>query len=403
MATSTDLQATTGAQTSDASPTLSAPPAQGIRRIAVNLLFIDGGNLSGPGYYAVQLVEKMLRLPPDLRWGVDILCYVQPAARRHFSAEAQPYLKDFASYSGRIVRVVAEQSLLPMRVRRDKVDLLFSPGFVSPLWGAPHLAVTICDMYYRVIPHLIEGFQRRYWSVMIPLSVWASEVVLTISASSQRDIEQYLPRARGRTVSTPLASRFAVSDAGEPVSAAGPPFVLIVANLTANKNCEAVVAAVAHLRAEGREIDLVHVGRDHLGLLAAAVATHGAEGYVRTLGKVSDETLIGLYRSCLCAVVPSFYEGFGMPAIEAQSLGAPLISSNRSSLPEAAGDAALYFDPDDSSELARHIDRLLADPALRSQVREAGFRHAATFSWERTADATMRVFRRILRLPEAAR
>jgi len=367
--------------------------------IAINLLYIEPGDLTGPGYYAVQLMEHMVNILPST--GTKNLCaYIRPSSRHHFSDKVQPYLRDINFAGGRIKRVLMEQLILPFRSKKDNITLLFSPTFVSPIWGAKYLAVTVVDMYYRVTPELLDSFQRRYWSVMIPISVRVCDLVLAISDSVAADIHHFLPAAREKTVAVPLASRLPPPGPGKSeqvVQSSGDnQFVLMVANLTRNKNPQVIVRALVELRKKGRALKLVHVGKDHLGLLAHAVQEHSAQDLVDSKGKVNDEELVKLYRSCFAAVVASFYEGFGMPAVEAQSQGAPLLSSNRGSLPEAGGDAALYFDPDDYLTLASHMELLLDHPELRMEIIAKGYLSAARFSWDKTAQRTLAALERIL-------
>lgn len=370
--------------------------------IAFNLLFIDRGFLTGPGYYAVQLLEHMIRLPSDESVEQPLIAYVQPSARHHFSPGAQPFLRGVRDLPGRVSRVAYEQAMLPLRSRRDAVSLLFSPAFVSPMWGAPHFVATVCDMYYSVFPGAVEANQLRYWRTFIPLTARRCEQILTISDNSKADIERILPAARGRTISIPLASRFEVNALPPPASLPdkakdAEPYVLMVANLTANKNCEVVVDAVAALRAEGRKVRFIHAGKDSLGRLAERIQRRGADGFVESVGKIGDDELIRFYQGALCVVAPSYYEGFGMPAVEAQSLGTPLVCSTRGALPEAAGDGALFFDPEDAAGLAAHIGRLLDDPDLRAELVRRGHASASRFSWERTARETAAVFNDVLR------
>lgn len=369
--------------------------------IALNLLYIESGYLTGPGYYAVQIMEHLAELLPAT--GQRCLCaYVRRSARHHFSDRVQSYLRDVPLKGGRIKRVLTEQIILPFIAKKDNISLLFSPTFVSPLWGAKHLVVTIVDMYYRVTPDFLDSFQRRYWAIMIPLSARACDAIITISDSVADDVKTYLPWAYFKTTAIPLASRFRPTfqpddlvkenfqeeDHGD--------FLLMVANVTRNKNPEVVIRAISHLRSKGRKVRLVHVGKDHLGLLATSVDVHDARDMTASFGKVSDERLIELYRSCLAAVVPSFYEGFGMPAVEAQSQGAPLLSSNRGSLPEVGGDAALYFDPDDYQALAEHIELLLDHPDFRKDLIKKGYLSASRFSWSMTAERTLKLFDSIM-------
>ena len=346
----------------------------------------------------MQLVENLLQLPGDRLARYEFKIFAQRGTAHHYSPAARARLIEVPRFSGRFARVFWEQLLLPLRSRREKVDLLFSPAFVSPLFGAPLLAAVIHDMYYRVLPSAVEPFQRQYWRAMIPLTCRVCDAIFTVSQSTRRDVERYLPAARDKIVVTPLASRFAPSDGNglEPAKVHDHPFVLMVANLTPNKNVWRLVEALALLREDGRDIDLVHIGSDPRGEMARAVTAHHLNGHVRSLGKVDDTTLVVAARTCLCMIVPSLYEGFGMPAIEAQALGAPLVCSDRGALPEVASEAALMFDPEDAHALAACIARVSDDPILREQMRNRGFRNASNFSWQHTAELTLDAFEQAL-------
>ena len=124
----------------------------------------------------------------------------------------------------------------------------------------------------------------------------------------------------------------------------------------------------------------------------------GLERYVRFLGYVDSADIPALYSAAALAVYPSRYEGFGLPVLEAMACGAPVACSNASSIPEVAGDAALTFDPDDESAFAEALARGSQDEALRAELRERGLAWAATFTWERTAAATIQAYRDALEL-----
>ncbi len=364
--------------------------------IGFNHLFIDSGSLTGPGYYAIQLLETALRLPEITRSPFTFKVFVQHGTTHHYSTAAKAHLIEVPALSGRVSRVLWEQFKLPLLAKREKVDLLFSPGFVSPAFGAPILATTIHDMYYRAVPDLVERYQRHYWRAMIPLTSRVCDLILTVSESSGRDIEHFLPAARGKVVVTPLASRFAPIEVLPPRPIGGTPYMLMIANLTPNKNVTRVVEALALLRHEGRNVDFVHIGVDLRDELAQAIATFGMQNHVRMLGKVDDATLVDTAVNSLCVVVPSLYEGFGMPAIEAHALGAPLVCSNRSALPEVAGDAALLVDPESPKSIAAAIAKLMDDPELPMTLQRKGLENVRNFSWDRTASLTLAAFTRQL-------
>jgi glycosyltransferase involved in cell wall biosynthesis len=368
-----------------------------MKTIGFNMAFVDPSGLTGPGFYAAQLFESAVG--EAARDGMTLIAWVQQGALHHFSERARRHIRPVRTFRTKLGRVLWEQLVLPFHARRARTDLLFSPAFVSPVWGAPKLVVTICDMYYRVVPHVTPRFQRLYWNVMIPLSSKACDRIITISGHSMADIERYLPSARGRTMSIPLASRFEARTAAKPAIArrTETPFVLMVANMTANKNCEVVVKAVKQLNDRGRPVTLIHAGQDFLGLLKAAIADQDASAFVALRGRVSDEELEALYDSSLAVVVASLYEGFGMPAVEAQAMGAPLICSDRSALPEAAGEGALYFNPEDAEALSAQIEQVMNMTAeQRSTLIQRGHASAARFSWALTAERTLDTFEQVL-------
>lgn len=360
--------------------------------VGFNHLFIDDTPLTGPGYYAVQVLEHIAKIAGERHPHLRIKVFVRANTRHHYSNAVQHLLIEMSFRGGRFARVAHEQAILPWRARAENIDLLFSPGFVSPMFGASVLISTIHDMYYRVLPEAVERFQRLYWRAMVPLTSRVCDCLLTVSENSRKDIERYLPAARGKVAVTPLASRFEAVETQELSAHHGTPYILMIANLTPNKNVTRVVEAVALLRDQGNCVELIHIGSDVRGELAAAVETHDLHDRVRSLGKVDDATLIATARSSLCVVVASLYEGFGLPALEAQSLGAPLVCSVAGALPEVAGDAALMFAPDDSEALALHVVHLLQDPDLGRALRARGYANAARFSWQRTAELTLDAF-----------
>lgn len=368
-----------------------------MKTVAFNLTFIKPDPLSGPGYYAVQLFEHAIRQPAGAV-PLRLVAYIQPSALKHLSDHARTFARCCPELGGKMSRVLYEQLILPFVARTDRIDLLFSPGFVSPLWGAKYLVATVCDMYYRTIPDLISYFQVKYWSVMIPLTSRVCSRIVTISDHSKSDIERFLPAARGKTVSIPLASRFSAPPYQGEAQNSRPAFVLMVANLTGNKNPGVVVEALVALHQSGRSLNFLHAGSDPHDLLKDSIACNNASAFVKMLGKVSDDQLADLYRNCLAVVTPSFYEGFGMPAVEAQAMGAPLISSDRAALPEAGGDAALYFDPSKPEELAAKIATVMDMSAEeRTELILRGLKSAARFSWDKTARETIAVFEDVLR------
>jgi glycosyltransferase involved in cell wall biosynthesis len=351
-----------------------------------------GDSITGPGVYAMRVLDRMVATTA-FEWFV--YCSEDVSLPAHLQARAS--VRELRFGARRVVRVAFEQLVLPVLTRRDRIDLLFSPAFVSPAWGAPNLVATIHDMYYEVVPDVLPPWQRRYWKMFVPVTARRCKRLLAVSDSTARDIAKYLPAARDKIRVTPLAS--AVQDVdtpGEAIPGLESGFVLFVANVVANKNPEVVVRAARLLEQKGQAQRFVHVGRDDHGLMAAALAASDAAASFRRLGTISAAQLRWVYQNAVCAVQPSIYEGFGIPVLEAQAFGVPLICSDAGPLPQVAGDAALFFSPTDASKLASLISSLVSDADLRSRLAENGRRNAARFTWEATAEATLAAFRELL-------
>lgn len=359
--------------------------------IAINAMILEGGRLSGIGHYTVQLAIWFARISTEKGLGYRIVVLCRPAALHHIAAiegvEAIPVPFD----GGRITRVLTEQLYLPLLIRREKVDAVFNPAFTGPVRCARVVVTTVHDLYFRVVPQLVPRAQRIFLSTLVPFCCRNSSHVVTTSASTMRDLNQFYPDLAGRTTVIPMANRLAAPLQLPNVAAADdePPFVLIVAALTANKNVGALVEAVALARRQFANLTLVHVGRDPDRRLAEEIDRHDAQDWVESRSGVSDVDLIDLYARCLCVAIPSLYEGFGLPLLEAQAFGAPVIASDRSALPEVGGEGALYVDPTDPVPISEAIMRLIIFCDLRESLRRTGFANQARFTWKKTAEAML--------------
>ena len=355
--------------------------------VAINAMILEKGQLSGIGNYIVQLLEGFARLDRAAPASHQIIVICRADAARHFDRIAGLDVRRVSSGRGRFARVLVEQLRLPWMLRSAKVDVLLNPAFTGPVWGARAIVTTVHDVYFRIVPDLVPVAQRRFLGALVPICCRRSRIVITPSQSTRRDLEQSYPDLAGKIRVIPLASRFPASPIQDEV-VAQEKFVLIVAALTGNKNAEPLVAAIARLRDRHPTLSLVHIGRDPDGQLEKAVAKHEAAAWTCSRQDVSDAELSAAYRQCLCVVVPSLYEGFGLPLLEAQAFGAPLISSDRGSLPEVGGAGAIYIDPADVGAIATAIDLLVQRPDRRETLRRAGYANLARFSWEKTARTT---------------
>ncbi len=219
--------------------------------------------------------------------------------------------------------------------------------------------------------------------------------VITVSESSKRDILRYFDIDPEKITVIPNAydERFGIEPIEEDVVRVREryqlhdEFVLYAGNVKPHKNLERLIDAFQIVRSRGLDrLKLVLIGDDisKYASLRRAVHQHQLHKYVRFLGYLPEETLAVLYRLAGVFVFPSLYEGFGLPPLEAMASGTPVVTSNVSSLPEVAGDAAVLVDPYDADAIADGIFRVLTDERLRRDLRQRGLARARQFSWEQS-------------------
>jgi glycosyltransferase involved in cell wall biosynthesis len=298
-------------------------------------------------------------------------------------------------------RVLAEQTALPLAVRRARIDLLHNVFTTAPALPGKPQVTTILDLIYKRFPDAHAGLLAQGMRMLVPLSAKRSKRIIAISEATKSDVVSFLGVDPSRVDVTYLAPGFSGADP-EPEAAlrerhslGDAPIVLSVSAHRPHKNLERLIDAIAVIE---RPFVLVVPGYETPweSELAAHVRRRGVQERVRLLGWLGDAELEGLYSSATCMAFPSLAEGFGLPVLEAMARGLPVACSNTTSLPEVAGDAALYFDPLDLPAMTGVIERLLGDGDLRDRLAGAGREQASQFTWERTAEGTLRSYERAL-------
>ncbi|MGI6379700.1 MAG: glycosyltransferase family 4 protein [Anaerolineae bacterium] len=279
-------------------------------------------------------------------------------------------------------------------LRQEGASVFWAPHWSAP-WALPcPLVVTIHDLTPLVLSSEGARWRRRLYQWMVTRALRRAAGALVSSRATERDVQRLLAPAPPITVA-PLGvgTDFAPRDeaACAPMLARlgiRTPFVLCVSVNRPHKNLPRLLKAWASLPAGDRERwQLVLAGavdarwEDPIGVARRA----GAESSVRRLGAVDEADLPALYAAAEVCIVPSLYEGFGLPALEAMAAGTPVAASNASALPEVIGDAGLLFDPADRGAMAGALAALMRDADLRQRLAVAGRERAATYTWERTA------------------
>jgi len=301
------------------------------------------------------------------------------------------------------VRVLWEQLVQPWVLRRIGADLVHGPVFVGPLFAPCPAVLTIHDLSFLRFPALFRPANRLYLTLFTRLSVRRARRLIAVSAHTAAETVRLLgvPSERIDVV------YHGVDPAFRPLPGArvaafrqrrGLPerFVLFVGTLEPRKNLVRLVEAFSRVR-DGRVGLVLAGGKGWLyDELFARVESLGLSQEVIFPGYVTGDELPLWYNAATVLAYPSVYEGFGLPVLEAQACGTPVLTSNASSLPEAAGSAALMVDPYDVEALAGGLNRLLTDARLRYELRSAGLAHAEAFTWPKTARETAGVYQRAL-------
>lgn len=308
------------------------------------------------------------------------------------------------------VRIAWEQAVLPFAARRVRSDVLFCPVNVRPLVAPCPTVVTIHDVIFLRYPGAFHPLKRLYLRTMTGWSARHADRVITVSEATRQDVITLLGVSPERIVAVHngVSEQFAPRPEQEKRDFLGRQgisgkVVLYVGTLEPRKNLTTLLQSFASLasRPGTEDVTLVIAGSkgwyyDEIFATAERLGL-GASGRVRFLGRVPDEDLPLWYNVATVFAYPSLYEGFGLPALEAMACGTPVVVSSTPALREVVADAGVTVDPGDIAGWAAALERLLSGGPEAERLRELGRRRAASFTWERSADATARV------LAEAAR
>lgn len=354
-------------------------------------------NQAGTGIYARSLVDALRRLDTSNEYQIFAV-----NQRRDMSKG-----KTMRTRMGTIYRdMVWTQGVLPWQVYRAKVDILHMPAGVIPMFLPCPAVVSILDTTLFQAPQNFPLWHRNHSRIFVPLAANRASMILTISKHSKRDIIKQFNVAPDKVVVTyPAASpkfhpvsKREISEVKQWYGLDS--FILTVGTLEPRKNIIRLLQAFALLRQSGFSYQLIHAGpRGWLfNDIVAEVHRLELQDSARFLGRVPLHDLVGLYNAASVFVYPSLYEGFGLPVLEAMACGCPVVTSNTSSLPEVVGEAGIMVDPYDVQQLADAIQKVLEDQALAQNMRQWGLERASLFSWQRCAQETVAVYRRMLEL-----
>jgi glycosyltransferase involved in cell wall biosynthesis len=351
----------------------------------------------GIGTYIRNLLRHLARLDSQ----TEFVIFCRPEDRDALAAVGEnfrPVPETSGNYS------IAEQVRIPWALKREGVTLFHAPHYVLPPLVRCRSVVTIHDVIHLMFPQYLPNriaFSYAKWS--ITQAAQRATRVMTVSQSSKRDILRFVDTEPDKidVIYNAYDERFAMEPREEDVVRVREryqltdEFVLYAGNVKPHKNLERLIDAFALVRKRGLDhLKLVLIGDEisKYTALRRAVHQHQLHNYVRFLGYLPEETLAVMYRLAGVFVFPSLYEGFGLPPLEAMASGTPVVTSNVSSLPEVAGDAAVLVDPYDPQAIADGIYRVLTDEKLRRALIHKGIARAGQFSWEQSVRRVRQIY-----------
>jgi glycosyltransferase involved in cell wall biosynthesis len=367
-------------------------------RIAFDLRRI--GN-PGIGRYMKCLTEAVVAQAPEHEYLLILPPGGEALVEAPKAEKISPRLKYYS---------LREQIELPRILARHKIDLLHSPHFLLPLVRPCPAVATIHDVVYLACPQdLPSRAGRLYYRAMMHACSRLAARIITDSEHSQKEIQRVLHAdpARIEVIYPGVDPQFfRVTDPARLKAARARygidrDYVLCVGIYKARKNHAGLLRAFRRVLDGGVPAQLVIAGpmaEGETGLRRLAAELGVSESVVFT-GFVDEPDLRALYSAARVCACPSLYEGFGFTVLEAMACGAPVVCSSATSLPEVAGDAALYFDPNEPEEIAGQLLRVMTDDKLRASLIERGQINAQRFSWEETARQTLAVYHHALEMP----
>jgi glycosyltransferase involved in cell wall biosynthesis len=360
-------------------------------------------NPAGAGMYTLNLLRALSRVDRDHDYVVYARSHTLP-----FLDELPPHfeVRDIGAKS-RWLRLLWEQVLLPLDLRRRRARLLHSPHHTTPIaWCPCPRLLTVHDVTFFILPERYPLVRRLYFQMLTLASARRSRAVLVPSTSVADEAATFLGLARPKISVTPegvdpafrpldrtQCQKLASEGYGLPAD-----YILSLGTREPGKNREAILWAMRYLVDLGLDPHLAVVGQAAWGAAQEeqTASKLAMRERVHFTGYVPQEHLPSLYNAASVFVFPSLYEGFGLPVLEAMACGTPVVTSNVSALPEVAGDAALLVDPRDPHAIADAVHSVWSDPAERERLSRAGMERAASFTWEACARATLAVYRRLL-------
>lgn len=374
-----------------------------IRTIGLDISVLSDKQRTGIAVYAYNLIDALLKINQK-----DRFLLFGIATFDTFNYLKNLPFKNYPNVDMKIYRMPARAFrtafLLwqkiewpPIETFTGRVDIFHSFNWYFPPQRAGKKVASVFDMTSITHPYWHDPRTSQLDNIRLSRMSETADLVIAISKNSQKDFLKVYPQSRVEVI-YPAACQFPKNNKLKTQEvlrkySLSPGFILSVSTLEPRKNLKALIKAYLD---SGLKRPLVLVGGQGWKNQQTAELVNKYPGRIKLTGFVPDEQLPVFYRHAFCLVYPSFYEGFGIPPLEAMSVGTPVIMSNTSSLPEVGGDAALYINPGNINEIKSALILLEQEPDLRKDLIRKGFAQVAKFSWKKSAEKLNFLYRGLL-------
>jgi glycosyltransferase involved in cell wall biosynthesis len=374
-------------------------PKSGMTQLRIGIdIHSVGSQKGGNETYYRELIKEMIQFSCDHSF---FLYYTDPRAGQQIASSDRFSLERLLP-SHRMLRI---PFTLPLRVRNDKLDV-FHAQFIVPPFLKCKTVTTIPDIAYEHVPQFFPARQRAWLKLLVRESAKRADHIITVSEYSKSDIVQTYGVSREKITVTyegageeflPLDREKAKEELARKYGINGE-FILYLGRLQARKNLARLVESYARIRKSGLRHKLVLAGKQDslFRPVLSRIRELKLENDIVLPGYVPAEDMTTFFNAAEVFVYISFYEGFGLPIMEAMACGTPVITSRGSSLEEVAGDGALLVDPTDDASIADALTRVLSDYELRHRLGQAGLARSRQFKFKNAAEQTIGVYERVM-------
>ena len=349
------------------------------------------GRMHGIGRHAVNIINCLAQIDRENKY----LVLIRKQAIENFKNLPDNFkikTVDIKPYT------IAEQIMLPLILKKEDFDVYYTPNYTAPLFLNKPVIFTIHDLIHMLYPHDYTFFHRIYYRVVVKKLAKKCYKVLVVSNSTKSDVIRLLEVPSDKIIVNynGVDERFSPGDRKKSLEyvfqrfGLNRKFILWVGNEKPHKNLKNTIEAFKIVSNSISDLHLLVIGAPE-----QKYQTESIDEKVHFLKISSDDDLVALYRSAEALVVPSLYEGFCLPVLEAFACGCPVLTSDRASVPEIAGDSAIFVNPEKPGEIAEAIGSIITNPSLKESLKRKGIERAKQFLWKISAEKLLGIFENI--------